>query len=497
MPCINSTSGCRVRAYKHYDFTGPNHAVAQTADTEWPGDATRCMKECNSCIAWGGITSYKVLDCPENVVPVGHYRENAYKYPMGNGGPLDFSLALSGHQGSLPGGWDNNLWGFSFHTVPSANANQLSYDISTRGINKGQVSEIALPKKGISADRDDVILGTSKNSSKAAKPCPGGTGSFLQGATKVRCIYSKTDADKMKTLYDVMKGGNITNDPRAAMHSTLKTTFCRIPGNVFKNPGNGPCLEDTQAKETAKEYCKVGARISGKDDGSACTSTNLGENYYNELAEAYCKGAGKSKEWCSCYNVTQGVCETDSEAAGCDKKRRGFDKLVEGTPSEFKTQWNGMEGCFEGVCQGAVYKPENSDQNCDRSVQICVQDFDFNSISGGSTINATCNQTANSGSPPSVGDGPSYTPSGAPSGTTYPSGSISEKLDTSFRSKLPESVRPFIPVSIDEVKTDSNKLIGVGGVGALFIMCCLLLVVVLVSSSGGSGGGGGPTRFRR
>jgi hypothetical protein len=333
MPCINSTSGCRVRAYKHYDFTGPNHAVAQTADTEWPGDATRCMKECNSCIAWGGITSYKVLDCPENVVPVGHYRENAYKYPMGNGGPLDFSLALSGHQGSLPGGWDNNLWGFSFHTVPSANANQLSYDISTRGINKGQVSEIALPKKGISADRDDVILGTSKNSSKAAKPCPGGTGSFLQGATKVRCLYSKTDADKMKTLYDVMKGSNITNDPRAAMHSSLKTKFCRIPGNVFTNPGGGSCLEDTEAKKTAKEYCSVGARINGKGDGASCTSTNLGENYYNELAEAYCKTAARVKLMRGVLvTMLPMVCAIETQQQlGATRRDRGFDKLVEGT----------------------------------------------------------------------------------------------------------------------------------------------------------------------
>jgi hypothetical protein len=436
------------------------------------------MKECNICINWGGISSYKVLDCPSTVVPVGHYRENAYKYPMGSGGPLGHSLALSGHRGGLPGGWNDNLWGFSFHTTPSANSNQISYDIATRGINAGGSGEIALPKKGISADRDDVILGTSKTSSKAARPCPGGTGSFLQGATKVRCLYSKTDADKMKTLYDVMKGSNITNDPRAAMHSSLKTTFCRIPDNVFTNPGGGSCLEDTQAKETAKEYCKVGARINGKGDGASCTSTNLGENYYKELSEAYCKTTtGKADPWCSCYNVTQGVCDTDSSAAGCDKKRRGFDKLVEGTPSEFKTQWNGMEGCFEGVCQGAVYKPENSNQNCDRSVQICVQDFDFNSISGGSTINATCNQTANTG---------------APSGTTYPSGSISEKLDTSFRSKLPESMRPFIPVSFGEVKTDSNKLIGVG----FSIIIAVLLIVLLVAGSGG-GGGRGPSRFRR
>jgi hypothetical protein len=493
--CTNKTSGCRVRAYKHGNFGGPNHGVGQN-------DPNECRKDAGSgcCVDWRGISSYKVSDCGETVVIAGHYNGNGYAQPMGSSGPLDFALAVTGDVGSLPAGWNDHLQGFSFHTTPSANANQLSYDIATRGINKGQVSEIALPKQGISADREDVILGTSKNSEKAAKPCPGGTGSFLQGATKVRCLYSKTDADKMKNLYDVMKGSNITNDPRAAMHSSLKTTFCRIPGNVFTNPGGGSCLEDTQAKETAKEYCSVGARINGKGDGASCTSTNLGENYYKELAESYCKTTtGKADLWCSCYNVTQGVCDTDSSAAGCDKKRRGFDKLVEGTPSEFKTQWNGMEGCFEGVCQGAKYVPENANQNCDRPVQICVQDFDFRSISGGSTINATCNQNAGTGT--SVGDGssgsPSYTPSGAPSGTTYPSGSVSEKLDTSFRSKLPKSVRPFIPVSFDEVKTDSNKMIGVGSSGFSSIISIVLIIVLLVASSSGGSGGGRPMRFRR
>ena len=40
----------------------------------------------------------------------------------------------------------------------------------------------------------------SKNSDRAARPCPGGTGSFLQGATKVRCLYSKTDDAGLKLI---------------------------------------------------------------------------------------------------------------------------------------------------------------------------------------------------------------------------------------------------------------------------------------------------------
>jgi len=313
--------------------------------------------------------------------------------------------------------------------------------------------------------------------------CPGATDTYKKVAGPLNaCFYKDDDDSALRTL---QSGGS------ASAHGDAKEKFCKLSKNVFKNPGGGVCLEYDTAKTLAKEYCSVGDRMA---EDASCNSGNLG-GVYTQLAVAYCTGAGKSNDWCSCYNVSNGVCDTDSAAAGCSKKRQTYDKLVEGTPSEFKTQWNGMEGCFGGVCQGARYIPDNANQNCSRPVQICVQDFDFNSISGGSTINATCNQTANTGTPPSVGDGPSYTPSGAPSGTTYPSGSISEKLDTSFRSKLPESVRPFIPVSIDEVKTDSKKQMAVGGVGALFLVCCLLLVVVLVSSSGG--GGGGPSRFRR
>ena len=98
--CKNTTSGCRVRAYKHGGFSGPNHGVSENAHKEWPGDATRCMKDCNICVHWSGITGYKVLDCPETTVWAGHYQRNAYSYPMGsNSGGLPYALAVSGNVG--------------------------------------------------------------------------------------------------------------------------------------------------------------------------------------------------------------------------------------------------------------------------------------------------------------------------------------------------------------------------------------------------------------
>jgi hypothetical protein len=121
-----------------------------------------------------------------------------------------------------------------------------------------------------------------------------------------------------------------------------------------------------------------------------------------------------------------------------------------------------------------------------------IQDFRFSNWiadSESEIVMLTCNLTSNRDTQPSAGDGtpsgtPSYTPSGAPSGTTYPTGSTAAKLDTSFRSKLPEFLRPYVPVSIDEVKTDQSKQLGVGGVASISMMCCCIILLLLMS--GGS-----------
>ena len=286
---------------------------------------------------------------------------------------------------------------------------------------------------------------------------------------------------------------------KAALEDSIND-FCSKTEHLYLDPGGGTCLERDISKAIAKDYCSVGNRITGADSGAACTIEYIGNSVYGRLAETYCKtAAGKTDAWCSCYNVIKGVCDTDSTAAGCAKKRQTFDKLVEATPEDYKDSWSQMEPCFGGVCQGNVFQPAGYNSNCNRSVQVCVQDFDFQSMAD-SQINATCNLTSNRDTQPSAGDGsgtPSYTPSGAPSGTTYPTGSTAATLDTSFRSKLPEFLRPYVPVSIDEVKTDSSKQLGVGGVGSLFMMCCCLLVIIVLATSGGGESGGRSMRFRR
>ena len=93
-----------------------------------------------------------------------------------------------------------------------------------------------------------------------------------------------------------------------------------VHGRTKADKYNGMAEYDT-IKSLAKEYCSVGDRIA---TDASCTPTNLG-NFYAGIAETYCKtAAGKADVWCSCYNVANNVCDTDSAAAGCDKKRQQF-----------------------------------------------------------------------------------------------------------------------------------------------------------------------------
>jgi hypothetical protein len=255
---------------------------------------------------------------------------------------------------------------------------------------------------------------------------------------------------------------------KAALEDSIND-FCSKTEHLYLDPGGGTCLERDISKAIAKDYCSVGNRITGADSGAACTIEYIGNSVYGRLAETYCKtAAGKTDAWCSCYNVMNGVCDTDSVAAGCAKKRQTFDKLVEATPEDYKNSWSQMESCFGGVCQGNVFQPAGYNANCNRSVQVCVQDFDFQSIAD-SQINATCNLSSDSGSSAGGGDGGSGGGGGG--------GGIGD----------------YIPKSIDEIMTDSKKQMAVGGVGSLFLMCCLLIIIILITL----GGRGESGRLRR
>jgi hypothetical protein len=287
------------------------------------------------------------------------------------------------------------------------------------------------------------------------KPCPGGSMHMIN-SRKVRCYYK--NAREIRELRDALNS-TPSRDPRKTMLSKIKEKFCSLSGNVFENPGGGTCLEFDTSKTLAKEYCSVDNRIAADAN---CTRDNLG-NHYATVAANYCKtAAGQADPWCSCYNVSNNVCDSNTAAAGCAEKRQTYDKLVAATPDDYKDSWSDMEPCFGGVCRanddGDKYLPQGYDNNCKRSVQVCVQDFDIQSIAD-SPINATCNLNEN--------DGPS-----AGGGSSDPSNFIN---------------------NLGDINNTTTQLAIGGGVGTLFMSCCCLLIIILLATSGG----GGPTRFRR
>jgi len=180
-----------------------------------------------------------------------------------------------------------------------------------------------------------------------------------------------------------------------------------------------------------------------------------------------------------------GVCDSHSSAAGCAKKKQTFDKLVEATPSDQRDLWSGMESCFGRVCTGTgVFIPPNSNQNCDKSVNVCIQDIDIGSMTD-SNIQATCDIDA--GSPPSVSEPSTSTPpqseleeAGGDPGAQEGLDAVEEPPSlTDFQT----NPKAYIPKSLEDLKTNEKKQMGAFSVGMFFMFLCLILLLVV-----GSGG---------
>ena len=250
--------------------------------------------------------------------------------------------------------------------------------------------------------------------------------------------------------------------------------FCENIDNFTKDPGGtaGSCVERNAGQALAYQYCGGTDKIK---TSAACTRTYLGDNKWVELAKAYCQTAdGQVDQWCSCYNIMNNVCDTNSNAAGCAEKALSYDILVDRTPEAFRTAWSGRAPCYGLVCQesesGSKYIPENANQNCAAPIQICGQSVQAQGITE-STIDATCY----------IGGKPIDENGNIVGGT--PTENLVARL------------RQYIPMSVSDLTSgDTNKLIGVGGSGMSFCVCLVLLLLLLTSGGNSSNG---PTRFRR
>lgn len=344
------------------------------------------------------------------------------------------------------------------------------------------------------------------------QPCPGAARASIIGHRRYRCTYNtEAEITNLKSGIQGKTGG----DPRLVMYNNIVQKFCDDTDNTFKAPGGTPCHEVNTGRALANEYCAVGSRIKGGLTGgdTNCTTQALGDNYA-VLAAAYCNtSAGRADTFCKCHNVTNGVCDTDSTAAGCAKKKQTFDKLVDATPNDQKNVWSGMESCFGQVCTGTgVFIPANVNQNCDKPVNVCIQDITIGSLAN-SNMSAACN--IESGSPPSVSTPAQESAQSeleeAEDAVARGDPGAQERLDAAREAldaadeeaEEPPSLTDFknnpkayIPKSLDGLKNNKKQQIGGGVTGAFVLGCMMLLLLLVVGASGGGGGGGGPVARR-
>jgi hypothetical protein len=385
--------------------------------------------------------------------------------------------------------WNDDIDGLRLQSVPSASSSQMQYHIN--------VPEQPQSNMNYFSPRDIKGGTVHDDNGTSFDPCPGASAKYLNSKSGVRCIYPKT-ASALQTLNSAEKKSNM-----AAMHTSLAGTFCADSSKVFESPGGQSCLERSTGAALAKTYCQVGSNI--KSDPN-CTVENMGQANYDEVAKTYCNTpTGRADTFCKCHNVTSGVCDANPTAAGCPKKKETFDKLVAATPSDQKDVWSGMESCFGRVCTGTgVFIPPNSNQNCDKSVNVCIQDIDIGSMTD-SNITPVCDIKSGDGSP-SVSE-PSAAQDSAKSELDEAKAAVArgddgaqERLDAAEAAltAADESVgetgpRAYIPKSLDGLKNDRKQQIGAGVMGALVLGCMMMLLLIVASASGG---GSVKKRFR-
>ena len=326
-----------------------------------------------------------------------------------------------------------------------------------------------------------VIVDAAQGNPTAYDPAPSPTPTPTPPACST--YRSGTSELALRTFNPNQEGSRCSNELTLWL-SQQRDTFCANINNFEKNPGGtdgqATCIERNTGTALARTYCGTGDRIKS---AAACTREYVGPDAWVQLATVYClTEAGASDQWCSCFNVMNGVCDSDPNAAGCAAKALTYDVLVEKTPDAFKTEWSGREACYGLVCQEEAgtskWILENSNQNCASPVQICGYDISAENLTE-STIDAKCN----------IG-GREYDQDGNLINPGNPA--------AQYVANLPVGIGKYVPLSFSDITgEDSNKKIGAGGSVASSCMFCVCILVLILLASSGGGKSGGPSRFRR
>lgn len=163
----------------------------------------------------------------------------------------------------------------------------------------------------------------------------------------------------------------------------MADNFCAKPENFKASIGNGMCKE--RNPDTRKEYCKLEDNIVTDTDN--CSKDKLGEDDYNDVGISYCKRDGEDakqggmrQDWCKCYNLDTGVCETNLDAAGCRTARNNVESQKKFFSAEEYDILRQNMVCRPGTCSTG-FLPKNYQDQCKPTYRICGADVDIGLLS--------------------------------------------------------------------------------------------------------------------
>lgn len=174
-----------------------------------------------------------------------------------------------------------------------------------------------------------------------------------------------------------------TNCSDAFNWGGMADNFCAKPENFKASIGNGMCKD--RNPDTRKEYCKLEDNIVTDTDN--CSKDKLGEDDYNDVGISYCKRDGEDakqggmrQDWCKCYNLDTGVCETNLDAAGCRTARNNIESQKKFFSAEEYDILRQNMVCRPGTCSNG-FLPKNYQDQCKPTYRICGADVDIGLLS--------------------------------------------------------------------------------------------------------------------
>lgn len=290
-------------------------------------------------------------------------------------------------------------------------------------------------------------------------------GENLNGDAKgvVECTFNTVTDSTLKTLYakDNVKNSTSTSTlgsvydqlligGRFGSYNTEGQGYCENSNNLQKDVGGGKTCYDIL-------LAKVG-QTTAKQQGIA-----------------YCNNpANKTDPRCKCINVSGSGfaerCKSNPNWAGCSEINAAADGYANvGILQTLSGLTGGADCLVPGICSGDVYAPLEPPQSCANQIAICdqVQKINVNKLAEAAKLSAF--QSCKIDFTKSPGTSP--TPSNS---------------SNSLLSKLSASLSNFIPVSLDQLKTDRNKQYGVGGSSFVSfsssVLSCVIIILIIVLS---------------